>query len=213
MLFRSIDEVLGNKAVSTPWTETLGCLLSNPTKKTAPADAPTWTGGVAKIIQKACQDCHRPGEAAPFSLLAHDDARDWADMIREVIDNRRMPPWHAVAPSGHFSNERTLSDKERQILLAWLDAGCPKGEGEEPKPRSFIEGWRIGNPDMVVRMGKPVEVPAQFLLGLAGMPYQYVISDAAIDKDLWVSEIEVRPQNRAQIHHIIVYIKIGRAHV
>ena len=205
-LREAVEEVLGNKAVSTPWTETLGCLLSNRTNKTAPADAPTWNGGVAKIIQKACQDCHRPGEAAPFSLLAHDDARDWADMIREVIDNRRMPPWHAVAPSGHFSNERTLSDKERQTLLAWLDAGCPKGEGEEPKRRSFIEGWRIGTPDMVVRMGRPVEVPAQFLLGLAGMPYQYVISDAAIDKDLWVSEIEVRPQNRAQIHHIIVYI-------
>jgi len=202
----ALDEVLANKPVTTPWTQTLGCLLSHPEPRPARADGPTWTGAVASIIQKACQDCHRPGEAAPFSLLTHDDARDWAAMIREVIDNRRMPPWHAAASPGHFSNERALADKDRQSLLDWIDAGCPKGIGEEPKPRVFTEGWRIGNPDRVIRMGRPVEVPAQFLLGVVGMPYQYIMSDTVVDKDLWVSEIEVRPQNRAQIHHIIVYI-------
>lgn len=205
-LREAIDEVLGNQPVSIPWTETLGCLLTHADAKPPQTDAPTWTGGVASIIQRACQDCHRPGESAPFSLLSHADARDWSGMIREVVDNRRMPPWHAEAPAGHFSNERKLAEKDRQELLAWIDAGCQKGEGDDPKPREFTEGWRIGKPDLVAAMSKTVDVPAHFLLGLAGMPYQHVISDLTIDKDLWAEAIEVRPQNRAQIHHIIVYI-------
>lgn len=202
----AVAAVLDNRAVARPWTETLGCLLTYPVQRAVVADAPTWNRDVAGIIQRACQDCHRPGEAAPFSLLAHEEAAAWADMIREVVKTDRMPPWHADAPAGHFVNERVLSAKDKATLLGWLDAGCPKGMGDEPKPRSFVEGWRIGQPDKIIKMSKPVDVPAQFMLGLAGMPYQYVLADTTIDEDCWVSEIEVRPQSRAQIHHIIVFI-------
>ena len=207
-LLDAVTAVLDNRQVARSWTDTMGCLLTFPAQRPGPvaANAPTWNGEVASIVQRACQDCHRPGEAAPFSLLAHDDAAAWADMIREVINAGRMPPWHADAPTGHFANERILNSKDKATLLSWLDAGCPKGTGSEPKPRSFVEGWRIGQPDKIIKMGKPVNVPAQFLLGLAGMPYQYVPADTVMDEDRWVSEIEVRPQSRAQIHHIIVYI-------
>jgi len=48
---------------------------------------PTFTGDVAPILQRNCQACHRPGEAAPFSLLTYEQARPWAKAAREDRGN------------------------------------------------------------------------------------------------------------------------------
>ena len=59
---------------------------------TAPASAgavPTYSKDIAPILQQNCQNCHRPGEAAPFSLLTYQDARRRAAKIRDAVATLR----------------------------------------------------------------------------------------------------------------------------
>jgi hypothetical protein len=97
---------------------------------------------------------------------------------------------------------------ERDMLLAWVDQGCPKGEDKElPAPREWPEGWTIGKPDKVYEMPQTYKVPARTLFGI---PYQYFVVDAKLEEDAWVQAAEVRPGNRAVVHHVLVYVKPPR---
>ena len=117
----------------------------------------SYASHVAAIMQNKCQTCHRPGQTAPFSLLSYDDARKHSAMIREVVAERRMPPWHADPRYGHFVNDRSLIAKERATLLAWVDQGTPLGDIKDlPPARKFPEGWTIGKPDVVFEIAGAV---------------------------------------------------------
>ena len=203
----AIAAIVDGREVTAPFVPAAGCLL---TRDEAPPTASTVTyhKNVAKIIQAKCQDCHRPGEAAPFVLGTFRQAKSWAAMIREVVADNVMPPWHADAPLGHFANDRRLSPADKATLLSWIDAGCPEGDPTDaPAPRAFVTGWRIGRePDRIIKMAKTINVPAQYLYGAIGMPYQYTKGDGTFAEDTWVQAVEVRPDYRAALHHVIVYV-------
>ena len=55
--------------------------------------SPTFSKDVTPILQRACQNCHRPGMMAPMSLLTYQDARPWARSIKTKVAGREMPPW------------------------------------------------------------------------------------------------------------------------
>src|SRR6267143_1618071 len=112
---------------------------------------PTFNKDVAPILQKHCQTCHRPGEAAPFSMLTYEETRPWAPTIKMVVTQRIMPPWFADSQYGHFANERSLSADEIRTLVAWVNGGAQKGAAENmpPPTKSFVEGWGIPTPDTV----------------------------------------------------------------
>jgi peroxiredoxin/mono/diheme cytochrome c family protein len=200
-LKEALDELLAGKPVTTPRTEPSGCLLGR-----APARAPgevTYARQVARLVQRRCQECHRPGEVGPMALLTYEDARDWADTIREVVREQRMPPWHADPRHGHFANDRQLSRDEADTLLAWVRAGCPRGDDKDlPPPARFPEGWKIGKPDAVFRMAEAFAVPATGVL-----PYKRFTVDPGIMEDVWVQAAECRPGNRAVVHHVLVYLQ------
>src|SRR5262245_17020504 len=105
----------------------------------ARAGAPTYHKEVVRILEKNCQDCHRPGQVAPFSLLTYDQARKRAADIASVTDDRTMPPWPAsTEEGGPFRDERVLSDADIATLAAWVEAGCPEGNPDDaPPPRSW----------------------------------------------------------------------------
>ncbi len=128
---------------------------------------PTFTKDVAPILQKHCQTCHRPGEAAPFSMLTYEETRPWAPTIKMVVTQRIMPPWFADPQYGHFANERSLSADEIRTLVAWVNGGAATGV----------------------------------------MDYQYVIVPTGFKEDKWVQTLEVRPTDRAVVHHIIAYLR------
>ncbi len=209
-LQQAIAAVLDGREVATPYAPPAGCKLTREKEvvRAAAAGPVTYHRHVSRVIQEKCQGCHRPGEAAPFSLMTYKQARAWADPIREAVSDGLMPPWHADAPPGHFANDRRLAPEQKRTLLAWIDQGCPEGDpADAPPPRAYKEGWRLGRePDLVLTMNRPVEVPAQFLYGLAGMPYQYVPAGGPFKEDVWVQAVEVRPDYRAAIHHVIAFV-------
>ena len=168
-----------------------------------PAATPTYSKDVAPILFKNCAGCHRPGDIAPMSLLTYDEARPWAKAIRSAVALGKMPPWHAVAPRGTFSNDRRLTDQERETLVAWADGGAPQGNVKDlPPAPKFVEGWEIGQPDAVVSMLKPYDVPASGTIN-----YQYIEIPTNFTEDKWVQAIEVKPGVRRVVHHILVFSK------
>src|SRR2546421_3832302 len=100
------------------------------------AQTPTFTKNVAPILQAHCQNCHRPGEAAPFSLLTYEQARPWAKAIKAAVIERKMPPWFADPRYGKFANDSSLPQSEIDMLVSWVDAGAPVGNPKDlPPPR------------------------------------------------------------------------------
>src|SRR5439155_26751045 len=75
------------------------------------AATPTFNSDIAPILYEHCAQCHRPGQVAPFALLAYQDVARRAGLIATVTAKRLMPPWKAVAGYGHFLDERRLSDE------------------------------------------------------------------------------------------------------
>jgi len=163
----------------------------------------TFTKDVAPVLQKNCQACHRPGEAAPFSMLTYEQARPWAKAMKEAVLLKKMPPWFADPHYGKFANDKSLSQKEIDTIVAWADAGAPEGDLKDlPAPVSFTEGWQIPKPDVVFELPNAVNVPAS-----GTIEYQYVIVPTGFTTDRWVRFAEARPGNRALVHHIIAFIR------
>ncbi|MFN7998760.1 MAG: thiol-disulfide isomerase [Bryobacteraceae bacterium] len=165
--------------------------------------AVTFTRDVAPLLEKHCQSCHRPGEAAPFSLLTFEQVRPWAKAIKQAVVLRRMPPWYADPHYGNFVNERSLTRSEIETLASWADAGAPEGDPKDlPAPRHFVEGWSIPKPDLIFELPHPYEIPAT-----GTIEYQKVIVPTGFKEDKWVQFAEARPGDRARVHHMIAYVR------
>ena len=138
-----------------------------------------------------------------MSLLTYEQARPWAKSIREKVALGQMPPWHAVQPRGTFSNDRRLSELEKNTLVRWTDAGAPQGDPKDlpPQPK-FAEGWEIGAPDVVLSIAKPFQVTAS-----GAIAYQYFTIPTNFTEDKWVQAIEARPGTRSVVHHILVFVR------
>jgi hypothetical protein len=158
---------------------------------------------VEPILQRHCQGCHRPGEAAPFSLLSYKDTRPWAKSIRAAVLQRKMPPWFANAAHGKFANDRRLSASEIETIQAWVDQGASQGKlGDAPPPLVFSSGWKIGEPDLVV------ELPVEFPVPAGGtIDYTWFAADMGLTEDRWIERVEVRPGDRKVVHHALVFAR------
>ncbi len=176
--------------------------LSTGSANTKPAPKKvTFTKDVAPIFNKACAECHRAGEGAPFSTLAYKDVRPWAKSIKEKVANRVMPPWHADAHVGTFSNDRKLSQAEIDTVVAWVDGGAEEGNAKDMPPTpKFTTGWNIGKPDMVI------QIPEVYTYKPGADEYQYFDLDPQLKEDVYISKIEARPTNPKIVHHILAFI-------
>ena len=204
-LLLAATELLDSQPVSVPTTPVAGCLIAR--RPMGAAGSVTFNKDVLPIFQKACQECHHAGTAAPFSLLTFGDAVNWSAMIKEVVQERRMPPWHADPRHGQFSNNRALSPTEIKTLVDWIEQGTPEGNVQDAPPaREFADGWRIGQPDVIFEIPKEVSIPAN-----GTMPYKYMVTETNFKEDMWIETAEARPGNRAVVHHIIVFTMLPGA--
>ncbi|MBX9791828.1 MAG: redoxin domain-containing protein [Pirellulales bacterium] len=206
-LARAIDELLSGSEVTNATTQVPGCLIGRvPLARELPKTdiSPTWSGQIAAIFERRCQECHRPGEVAPFSLLTYVDVQGWEETIREVLEQRRMPPWGADPKFGDFINDNRLTEDERSQIIAWLDAGAPAGDPALTRPPAeFPQGWHIPKPDQIVFMSsRPFEIPAEGVVA-----YQWFYVDPGFREEKWLRATECRPGNPRVVHHITVYFK------
>jgi Copper type II ascorbate-dependent monooxygenase, C-terminal domain len=164
----------------------------------------TFTKDVAPIILNKCANCHRPGEVAPMPLTTYQEVRPWSKAIREEVLERTMPPWFADPHTStlKFRNDRRLSQKEIDTIVAWVDAGAPKGDDRDLPPMpTYTPGWTFGEPDLIIQMPVDFEVPAE-----GELPMQNFYVPVPFTEERWVEAVELRPGNPAVVHHSIANV-------
>jgi hypothetical protein len=172
--------------------------------QSASSPAPvTFTKDIAPIFQQNCQVCHRPGSMAPMSLLTYNEVRPWARAIKQKVASREMPPWFIDKNVGvqHFSNDRSLSDRDIATIMAWVDAGAPEGNpADMPPPRTFADAdaWLIGTPDLIVALPRDLIVAAK-----APDQWPDILVDPKLTEDRYIKGVQIIPtKGFPVIHHI-----------
>ena len=162
----------------------------------------TFSEHVAPIVFANCSSCHRPGEAAPFSLLNYRDARPLAKAIASATASRVMPPWKAGPSDFAFDNARRLTDDQIAMIQRWVADGAPEGDpAKMPALPRFTEGWQLGQPDLAVSMSEAFDVPAT-----GPDVYRNFVVPLGLDRDVWVRAIDFRPSARSVVHHSLFFL-------
>lgn len=216
-LTAALDAALANSTPSVQATTSPGCDLfygdsDASDSKTIETQSITYHNRISRIIQANCIECHRNDGIAPIAFESHSEVKDYANMIGNVVNRGVMPPWfaapqstknHSEPNSLHWANDRSLSEKEKSDLLAWIKAGAPEGDrADAPLPKTFPDGWLIGKPDAVFEFPQPIPVKATGI-----MPYKNITVETDLAEDKWIQAIEIRPSTIDVVHHVIVSLR------
>lgn len=205
----AITETLAGRAPTPKRTKLVGCIFE--ARDTPASDHEsakvTYTRDIAPIIYTRCMNCHRPGQAAPFSLTSYEQVAKRARQIAWVTEDRIMPPW-VPQPSEHkFVGERWLTDRELILLKQWAESGKARGDEADlpPKP-TFVEGWQLGKPDLVLKMTEPFTVRAD-----GPDLFQNFVIPIDIPEDKLVAAVEFHPGNKRVVHHAVLFLDSNKA--
>ncbi|WP_231742310.1 redoxin domain-containing protein [Stieleria varia] len=204
----AIAALLAGEPVKNPETAGVGCLITRvkrpednePSKVTV-----TFNRDIAPILNTHCVECHRPGEIGPMELTDYDEVIGWGQMILEVIDEKRMPPWHADPAVGHYEGERIMPRADRDTIAKWIDEGMAEGDAADlPPQQHFASGWHLETkPDAELPMrDRPFLVPSEGII-----EYQYFVVDPGWKTDQWIQAAQVIPGDASVVHHCIVFVR------
>ncbi|GFE78834.1 thiol-disulfide isomerase [Steroidobacter agaridevorans] len=196
----ALDAVLAGKPVQTPQADGVGCLVNFPERdRKMSHNQISYSKEIAPLLKDRCVVCHQVGGVGPWAMTNYDMVKGFAPMIREVLRTQRMPPWHADPHYGTFENARGLTSDQRKLLVHWIEAGAPRGSGDDPllavKPE--IKEWKHGKPDLIV------EIPAYDIPATGVIEYQYPRVKNPLGRDVWITAVEIHPGAKQAIHHII----------
>ena len=199
----ALEAVLAGKEVARPYVEAVGCPI--PEAPVIVAN-PTYTRDIAPIVQKNCQECHRPGQVAPFALETYEQVRKRAADIASVVEDRAMPPWKASPHFGlKFKDERTLPEKDIATIVAWAESGAPRGRPPRPAAGSPLHRRLDARQARPGRGHRPdFAIPAS-----SDDIYRCFVVPTSLPEDRYVTAIEYRVGNRRVVHHILAYVDVS----
>ena len=175
-----------------------------PQASASPANDPqiTFNRDIAPIVFNRCALCHRPGEAGPFSLLTYSDVKKHALQIAEVTRSHAMPPWLPEPQKFGFADELRLTPAEIDLIQGWVAQGEPEGNPSDlpPQPK-FVEGWRLGQPDLILTAKKPFVLPPSGTDTYWNFVFRVPIHDTR-----WVRAVEIRPGDKRYVHHANILV-------
>ncbi|NOX52545.1 MAG: redoxin domain-containing protein [Gammaproteobacteria bacterium] len=202
----AINNMIDGEVVKVANTNGIGCLINFPEQQAMAKAKHTeisYSADIAPMLLDNCVTCHREGGLGPWAMSDYNMVRGFSQMIREVVRTQRMPPWHADPAIGDWHNDRSLSSKQIQTLVHWIEAGAPRGEGEDflaTDDTQYFE-WdaqdTLGEPDFVI------DIPAMEVPAAGVVDYQYHFVENTVGKDVWVRAAEIKPGDRAVLHHTI----------
>jgi hypothetical protein len=164
------------------------------------SQVPTWAESMSCIFYTHCTTCHNPNGIAPFSLLTYTDATDNATAIRDRVQNRSMPPYHADVNYREYAHQKTLTQDEIDQITNWVNNGMPSGDTTlAPVPPTYTQGAVITNPDFTA------VIPTYTIPILSSDMYRCFIVSNPFTVAKYVTAMEVMPGNRAAVHHAVVY--------
>ncbi|MGH6635118.1 MAG: redoxin family protein [Gammaproteobacteria bacterium] len=200
-LQEAVDALLDHRPIARPQRPSVGCLIFT---GDAPQRPPSFAREIVPLLREKCVICHRPDGVAPWAMDSYQTVRGWSAMMREVVMNKRMPPWHADPVIGEFSPNLSLSVSEQRTLIRWIDAGAPGGADADPLSATTVtpaEEWPLGTPDLVI------DIPEQHVPAQGVIPYRWLKLPLPLASDKWVRAVHLKPSNRALLHHGFVLVK------
>lgn len=164
---------------------------------------PNFYRDVLPILQQHCQTCHRTAGISSTPLETYDQVSRHAAEVVRLTSARTMPPWFADPKIGHFANDPSLSAQEISTLHVWLQSGKLKGNpSDAPPAKHWSGGWNIPQPDAIIKMPVPVNIPAN-----GDVEYTYEIVPTGFTEDKWVQASQILPSGPQFVHHAVVYIR------
>lgn len=149
---------------------------------------------VIRVLQRSCLGCHHPGGIA-MSLATYEEARPWAKAIKEELLEKRMPPWHAVKGYGEFRNAPSLTQRDVDMIVNWVEGGAPKGDDKDlPAAPLFSNDWQLGKPDLTLKPESESKVAAD------ADEYRTLVLATNLKEDRWLTAIDLQPGNGAVVH-------------
>ncbi|MBU6210029.1 MAG: redoxin family protein [Planctomycetes bacterium] len=211
----ALESALAGKVPDLQAIASPGCAIEPKRAAAPPGSAPdattiTYARDISRIMQNNCVECHRAGGPGPFALDSFEAVSARATMIRAVTQEGTMPPWFAAPMHGAdgaakpspWSNDRSLTSREKQAIAAWIEAGKPEGDRADlPLPKAHASGeWSIGTPDAIVQLPKPIAIKADGF-----MAYQTVVVPTNLTEDRWVRAVQIVPTDPSVVHHVLVF--------
>lgn len=203
-LREALVELLAGKEVTHQLTDAVGCIIGRVREPVVDNEI-NYCNQVSRLLQQHCVECHRTGEIGPFRLDDYEEVVGWGEMMLEVVEEGRMPPWHANPEIGEFENSRHMPDTAKTTLRAWVDAGMPYGNPKDlPPPLKTTDNWRLPHqPDLVLSMSQ-----REFMVPEDGtVEYQYFVVDPGFTEDKWITGAQIVPGNASVVHHSIVFVR------
>lgn len=202
----AVRSVIAGRPIAVKQTKPIGCLLEEPPNKTTDGRV-TYTRDIAPIIQANCVSCHCPHGSGPFELLTYDDVSAHANQILEVTQSRFMPPWKPASGFTRFLDELRLTKHELSLLDVWVEEGKPKGDPADlPKIPPRVDGWPLGQPDLVLEMNEVFTIPA------SGPDLrQYFVIPTKLKNDRLITAIDFHPGTPKAIHHASFFLDTKKA--
>jgi mono/diheme cytochrome c family protein len=196
----AIDALVAGQKVALTSREAQGQLIAFPERAKANAFAQiSYAKTIAPIVQAKCATCHQPGGIGPMPLNTYEQIKGFSPMIREVIRTHRMPPYLADETVGAFQDDDRLTPDQMKTLVHWIDAGAPRGAGEDPLKKIKFQApeWPLGKPDVVLNVPE-VKIPASGI-----MDYQHPVVANAMAEGRWMKATTFRVSDRQVVHHIL----------
>jgi mono/diheme cytochrome c family protein len=199
-LAEALADISAGKPVSITDVEGRGAAIAFPERaRQAEHTAISYAKDVAPILADKCVTCHQTGGIGPFAMTDYSIVKGFAPMIREAIRTDTMPPWHPDPLVGKFKHEQSLSNDQIRTIVHWVEAGAPRGEGDDPLAaiKSTAPEWPLGKPDLIV------EAPAFTIPAAGEVVYQYPTAANPLTEGRWVKAATIMPGDRRGVHHIL----------
>ncbi len=204
----AIEGLVAGRKVSMAANAPRGAVIAFPERARAASFAKiSYARTIAPIVQAKCTGCHQPGGIGPMPLNNYEQIKGFSPMIREVLRTNRMPPYMADQTVGHFQDDDRLSPEQIKTLVHWVEAGAPRGAGEDPLAKVKFQApeWPLGKPDVIV------EIPPAKIAATGVMEYQRPVVKSVLTEGRWMKATTFRVTDRQVVHHILTGVVEGEA--
>ena len=167
---------------------------------------PSYHADVKPIVDGKCVRCHQPGGIGPFSLQSYDELFARRELAHAAVATRRMPPWLAAPCCAKYRADFSLTEEERAVFGAWVQAGAPAGDPAAPPARPTVSVGGLSRVDVTVTMPEPYTVTVR--PGTTDDTRCFLI-DWPLDREVFVVGASVVPGNRGIVHHLVMGMVAG----
>lgn len=197
-----IKDLVEGKPVSVRSGVLMTQPIAFPGRSPAAKEAATkisYSDTIAPMLEEKCVACHQEGGIAPFAFDNYEKVKQFSGMIREAVRTDRMPPWDPDPMVGKFKDDKSLSGDQIKTLVAWVEAGAPRGEGEDKlaKVKHVAPEWPLGKPDLIV------DIPSYKVPATGVVDYQYPTVPNPLKEGKWLKAATARVDQRQVVHHIL----------